>query len=282
MDFWQNIYSHFNPIAFSVFSIDVHWYGILYAFALISAFFIAKFFINYDKLNIKTSILEEYFIWVEIGVILGARLSYIIFYDTNPLRYLLNPLDIFNPYENGVFKGISGFSYHGSVLGFFIASYLFCKYKKQNFFFWMDLSALSVPLAYFFGRIGNFLNKELIGRETNEPWGIYIDGVLRHPSQIYEAFLEGIVVFIIVFALRKKDFFQGKLMFVYGVSYGLLRYIAELYREPDEQLGFIFLNVTMGQILSSLMIIIGLYFILQRKVSFKYLKPSTNRKFKKR
>lgn len=255
MEFWQNIYSHFNAVAFSFFGLKVRWYGLCYVFALFFGLFLAKYFIKKDKIPIQKDELDSFFFYVEVGVILGARLGYIIIYDPNPWWYFSPPWQIFNPFDmNGTFIGIAGFSYHGAVIGAILATLLFCKrYKKaytQNLLKFLDLTALSVPLAYTIGRIGNFLNQELFGRPTDVAWGIYVNGVLRHPSQLYEAFLEGIVVFLILNFIRKRKKFTGELALAYAFSYSLMRFVAEFWREPDSHLGFIFLNLSMGQILS--------------------------------
>ncbi|MEZ4693528.1 MAG: prolipoprotein diacylglyceryl transferase [Aliarcobacter sp.] len=261
MEFWQNIYSHFNPVAFNLGDIAVHWYGIMYALALLSAIFIAKWFIKKDKLPISNDLFDSYIWWAEIGVILGARIGYIIFYDTNPIYYLTHPWQIFNPYINGVYVGISGMSYHGAFFGFIIASYLFCRKNKISFWFITDIAVLGVSAAYVFGRIGNFFNQELIGRTTDVPWAIYVDGILRHPSQIYEAILEGLIVFAILVYLRKRKTFDGQLALMYGILYSIARIIAEFFREPDYQLGFLYSNwLTMG-ILQSL-IILGICIVI--------------------
>lgn len=254
MNMWNSLYSHFDPVAFSVFGILVHWYGIMYVLALLLALVVAKWLVKKDSYPITNALLDSYFIWVEIGVILGARLGYIIFYDPYTSYYLTNPWQIFNPFDtNGEFVGISGMSYHGAVIGFLIASVLFAKVKKVNFWLFMDLAGLSIPLGYVFGRIGNFLNQELIGRETTSSFGILVDGVLRHPSQLYEAFLEGIVVFVILYFYRKKARFVGEIGILYGILYSLMRFLAEFFREPDSQLGFIAFGwLTQGQLLSLL------------------------------
>ncbi|MBL3519933.1 prolipoprotein diacylglyceryl transferase [Aliarcobacter lanthieri] len=256
MEFWQNIYSHFNPVAFNIGEIAVHWYGIMYALALLSAIFIAKWFIKYDNINISQDIFDSYIWWAEIGVILGARLGYVLFYDTQTMYYLSHPWQIFNPYVNGSYVGISGMSYHGAFLGFIIASYLFSIRKKVSFWFITDISVLGISAAYIFGRIGNFFNQELVGRITDVPWGIYVEGVLRHPSQIYEAILEGLIVFLILVYFRKRKSFDGQLALMYGILYAIARIIAEFFREPDSQLGFLAGNwLTMG-ILQSLIILV--------------------------
>ena len=164
MEFWQNIYSHFNPVAFNLDPIAVHWYGLMYALALLSAIFVAKWFIKHDKLPISNDLFDSYIWWAEIGVILGARLGYVLFYDTNTMYYLTHPWQMFNPYIDGVYAGISGMSYHGAFLGFIIASYLFCRKNKVSFWFITDIAVLGISAAYVFGRIGNFFNQELVGQ----------------------------------------------------------------------------------------------------------------------
>ena len=270
MEFWQNIYSHFNPVAFSIGDIAVHWYGIMYALALLSAIFIAKWFIKYDNININQDIFDSYIWWAEIGVILGARLGYILFYDSNTTYYLTNPWQFFNPYVNGTYVGIAGMSYHGAFIGFIIASILFCKRKNINFWFITDIAVLGVSAAYVFGRIGNFFNQELVGRVTDVSWGIYVDGILRHPSQLYEAFLEGIVVFLILVYFRNRKKFDGQLAIMYGIFYTIARIIAEFYRQPDPQIGFIAGNwLTMGILQSGaiLLICLTIFAIKSKKIT---------------
>ena len=266
MEFWQNIYSNFNPVAFNLGPIAVHWYGIMYALALISAIFVAKWFIKHDKLPISNDLFDSYVWWAEIGVILGARLGYILFYDSNTSYYLTHPWQIFNPYVNGVYTGISGMSYHGAFIGFIIASYFFCRKNKISFWFITDLAVLGISAAYVFGRIGNFFNQELVGRVTDVPWAIYVDKTLRHPSQIYEAILEGLVVFVILVYLRKRKTFDGQLALAYGVLYSFMRIVAEFFRQPDSQLGFIYSNwLTMGILQSSVVLIVCVIIYLKMK-----------------
>jgi len=268
MEYWQNIYSNFDPIAFNLGPIAVHWYGIMYALALISAIIIAKWFIKRDKLPIEEKLFDSYILWAEIGVILGARLGYVLFYDSHTMYYLTHPWQIFNPFINGVYAGISGMSYHGALIGFVIASYIFCKRNKVSFWFLADISVLGISAAYVFGRIGNFFNQELIGRATDVPWGIYVGNTLRHPSQLYEAFLEGIVVFAILVYFRKRKTFDGQLALMYGFLYSIMRIIAEIYRQPDIQLGFIYSNwLTMGMLISGVIAVVCLvlYIMINRK-----------------
>lgn len=256
MEYWNHIYTHFNPVAFSLFGLPVHWYGMMYVLALIAALYGAKWYVRHDRIDIEINTLEAYFIWVEIGVILGARLGYILFYDPDTFYYLIHPWQIFNPFKEGEFVGIRGMSYHGAVIGFFIASYLFSRRRKMNFGRLMDIVAVAVPMGYIFGRIGNFLNQELVGRVTEMPWGIYVGGTLRHPSQLYEALLEGVVVFAVVWGYRNYKRFEGELILLYGFAYGAMRFTAEFWRAPDPQLGFVCCNwMTMGQMLSVVMML---------------------------
>jgi len=272
MNAWNNIYQTFNPIAFHIFSIPVHRYGIMYGLALLSALTAGKYFMKKDKLDFSSEQMDNYFIYVEIGVILGARLGYILFYDTQTAFYLSHPWEIFNPFRDGEFVGIRGMSYHGAVIGFLIGSYIYSLRHKVEFGRIMDLIALSIPLAFVFGRIGNFLNQELVGRVTDVPWGILVDGTLRHPSQLYEAALEGIGVFIVVYLYKNYKKFSGELALVYAFSYGVFRAIAEIWRAPDVQIGYVCCNViTQGQVMSLGMSLVALlawiYFYMSSKKS---------------
>jgi phosphatidylglycerol:prolipoprotein diacylglycerol transferase len=263
MEYWNHIYEHFNPVAFTLL-VPVHWYGLMYVMALLTSLYMAKKIVEKDQLGITKEDLDDFFIYVEVGVILGARLGYILFYDPNTLYYITHPWQIFNPFQNGEFIGIRGMSYHGALLGFLLGAYIFSKRTGNSFGKYMDLVAVAVPLGYVFGRIGNFLNQELVGRATDVPWGIYVGGVLRHPSQLYEAFLEGIVLFVIVYMYRKHKRFDGELLLLYGFAYGILRATAEIFRAPDTQIGYICCDaITLGQTLSlsmtALAVVIWLY-----------------------
>ncbi|PAF54158.1 prolipoprotein diacylglyceryl transferase [Helicobacter sp. 13S00482-2] len=271
---WNNIYSIFNPVAFKIFGLEIHWYGIAYVLSLLVSLYIAKTFIKKDpkRFPISNKNLESFFIWVEIGVILGARVGYIFIYEPNSMYYFLHPWQIFNPFDTqGNFVGIRGMSYHGALVGFLIASIAFAYRKKQNFLLYMDLVAISIPLGYVFGRIGNFLNQELYGRVIpsgsiwGEKIGILVDGELRYPSQLIEAFLEGLIVFVSVLIAKKLLKTQGLLIVVYAITYGIMRFIAEFYREPDPQMGYYFGDLSMGQILSIVMIFLSLGILIYIK-----------------
>ena len=278
MEYWNHIYDHFNPVIANVGFIAIHWYGVMYVLALLVALWFAKWIIKKDKISISNDIIDSYFIWIEVGIILGARIWYILFYDPNTLYYLTQPWQIFNPFLNEEFVGIRGMSYHGAVVGASIASFLFARRHPNEIFKILDVVALAVPVGFVFGRIGNFLNQELVGRVTDVPWGIYVNGLLRHPSQLYEGVLEGILVALLIYFYRHKKSFVGALVGIYGVLYGTARFIAEFWREPDIQLGYLYGNwLTMGQIQSFIMILcsIVIYFIfsyLSHRVQYKHVK----------
>lgn len=267
MNNWQNIYASFDPVAFMIGSVSVHWYGIMYALAFLVALVFANWLIKHDKIQIDKELFNDYVFWAEIGVILGARLGYILFYDTHTSYYLTHPWQIFNPFVDGVYVGISGMSYHGAVIGFIVASLLFCRKYKISFWQIGDIAAIAIPLGYIFGRIGNFLNQELFGRATDVSWGIYVGGVLRHPSQLYEAILEGLVVFLILYFYRNYKRFSGELIILYGVLYSLARIISEYFRAPDIQIGYL-----LGQWLTLGMLISFVFFICSFLLWFYMLK----------
>jgi phosphatidylglycerol:prolipoprotein diacylglycerol transferase len=267
MEGWTKVYEHFDPIAFDLLGIGVHWYGIMYVTALLVAIWMAKFIVKRDKLPISDEELDSYILWAEIGVILGARIGYILFYSTDRIYYLTQPWQMFNPYVDGQFVGISGMSYHGAIIGFMIATFIFARRYRMKVWTLLDIIAIAAPLGFIFGRIGNFLNQELIGRATDVAWAIEVHGVLRHPSQLYEAVLEGIVIFVIIYAYRNLKQFDGELIALYGILYSLARFVAEFFREPDPQLGFICCGwMSMGQAMSIAMGVaaIGVYIWLIR------------------
>lgn len=275
---WQHIYEHMTPVAFEIFSVPVHWYGMMYVLALLSALSVGKYFLEKDDFTLTSDQISDYFIWIEIGIILGARLGYILVYDPHTEYYLTHPWQIFNPFDvEGNFTGIRGMSYYGAVIGWFLGSYFYYLKTKAPFGQLMDIVALAVPLGYMFGRIGNFLNQELFGRATDVPWGIYVDGVMRHPSQLYEGFLEGFVTFVIIFLYRKHKNFSGELILLYGFLYGSFRFLVEFVRNPDPQLGYIAWGwLTMGQIQSSFMIaiavVVWIYYYKKLAQKVKYAK----------
>jgi len=241
----------------------------LVAFAL--TYLLVRYRVKDEGYPYTEETIQDLIVWSIVGLILGARLGYVLFYQFN--YYLSHPLEILLPFEfsNGIrFVGISGMSYHGGALGVVVAGLLYCRRRGLSFWNLADLLAPAIPLGYTFGRIGNFINGELYGRVTQVPWGMYfpLDPTrsLRHPSQLYEAFFEGLALFALLWFLRKRRSFDGYLLSLYIMGYGLVRFVIEFFREPDSHLGFIAFSLSMGQLLCLAMILAGgmLYFLRAR------------------
>jgi len=204
-----------------------------------------------------------------LGLIIGARLGYVVFYNFS--YYLGHPLEIFFPFEfsNGLrFVGIAGMSYHGGLIGVVIGALLYCRKNRISFWEAADLFIPAIPLGYTFGRLGNFINGELYGRVTTHSIGMVFPHApgnsLRHPTQLYEAFFEGIFLFCILWLTRKKLKPAGASIAVYLMGYGIVRFFIEFFREPDEHIGFVAMSLTMGQLLCLSMIACGLALLLLR------------------
>jgi len=265
---WSHIPEHINPVAFHIGPLEIRWYGIMYVVAFFIVFLLAFYRVKTEKFSFSKKTMADFVFWVIFGVLIGGRLGYILFYDFN--YFLTHPLKIISPFEllNGkfYFTGIYGMSYHGGLLGVVFAAFLFCRKNKINFWLFSDLFIPAIPLGYTFGRLGNFINGELYGRVTNVSWGMYfpldLTHQLRHPSQLYEAFFEGIFLFIVLWSLRKVKYSNGFIFSLYLIGYGVLRFFIEFFREPDAQLGFILGPFTMGQVLCSGMVLAGLFIFL--------------------
>ncbi len=245
---------NFNPVAFEFFNIKVYWYSLSYLFGFIFSYFYAKFLISQRFVIINFKDFEDYLGWAVIAVIIGGRLGYVFFYNLE--FYLLNPLEILKIWQGGM-------SFHGGLCGLILSIFLFSKFRKINFLELSNLVSACAPFGIFLGRLANFINGELIGRPTNSTWGVLFNqnDILRHPSQIYEAFLEGFVIFFVILVIIKKNHHKSINIFaIFFIMYGFFRFILEFFREPDSQLGLILLNLSMGQLLSIPMIIIGVVF----------------------
>ena len=199
--FWQHIPEHINPTLVQIGSFQLRWYSLMYIAAFLTSYLLVIYRTRHeDRFDYKPETIQDLFIWLITGLILGARLGYVLFY--NLAYYAHHPLEIILPFEfsNGIrFVGISGMSYHGGAIGVLLAGILFCRKYHLSIWNLADLLCPVIPLGYTFGRIGNFINGELYGRITNLPWGMYfpldVQHRLRHPSQLYEAFFEGIFLF---------------------------------------------------------------------------------------
>lgn len=281
----------------------LRWYGLMYVFAFATAYFILTREAKEGALDTDTYKVnsDDMFSFLATGIIfllIGARVGSTLIYDTTGL-YWHKPWLIFWPFDSNMhFTGFAGMSYHGGFIGGFLGMVIWCKIKKQPVFKWIDAMAVAIPLGYTFGRLGNFLNGELYGRITTMPWGMTFPAaerfsaslpwvqeyakkigmdistmttvnLPRHPSQLYESFFEGIVLFLILWFSRKHKKFDGMLTCIYTGGYGIIRFVIEYFREPDADLGFrigkdtsaniyertSLLNFSTGQILCFIMIV---------------------------
>jgi len=267
---WQHLPSHISPTLFSIGSFQLRYYSLMYlvAFAIVYLLFVYR--IKRKEISLTAEIFQDYLIWAMIGLIVGARFGYALFYNFS--YYMSHPLEIILPFDfsNGVrFVGLSGMSYHGGLIGVALITIYFCRKHKINLWQFGDWLCAAVPLGYMFGRFGNFINGELWGRVTTVPWGMYFpldaSQSLRHPSQLYEALFEGLFLFIVLWMIRKRTPFTGFIVGLYIFGYGLVRFIIEFFREPDVQLGFVLGFNTMGQVLCTLMMLAGIAVILWRR-----------------
>jgi phosphatidylglycerol:prolipoprotein diacylglycerol transferase len=252
---------HINPALIKIGPFHVGWYGLMYVFGFIASYLLVRYQMKKKAFGISRQELDNLYLYLMLGLIIGARLGYVLFYDL-PL-YLKDPLEIVAIWHGGM-------SFHGGLLGVLIVGIIFSWRYKKSFWKIADLFIVTAPIGLGLGRIGNFINGELYGRVTGVPWGmIFPQGGLlpRHPSQLYESALEGGCLFVILWLLKDKKFPSGGLLAIFLFVYGIFRFSVEFFREPDPQLGFILGPFTMGQLLSSLMIISGvvLFFLMRRK-----------------
>ena len=238
--------NNFDPVALEIFSLEIRWYSLAYIFGILIGWLYCKKVLIKDHNILK--LFDDLISYLIIGIILGGRLGYVIFY--NPEYYLNNLIEIPMIWQGGM-------SFHGGLLGV-IASIIIYS-KKQN-----------VNKFIFLGRISNFINSELYGRETDVFWSVIfikVDNIARHPSQIYEAVFEGLILFLIMFLLIKKNYLlkPGLISALFLIFYSLFRFLIEFYRMPDEQLGFVLINLTMGQIISLIFLCFGFYIFFIKK-----------------
>jgi len=253
-----------NPVLINFGFFEVRWYSLAYIFGILIGWWIAKKIVNFKIQNkyiqFKSNIVDDLISYIIISIIIGGRFGYIIFYNLS--YYLNNPLDMFKIWQGGM-------SFHGALIGVIFGTYLFSNKLKINSFFFLDIISSVAPVGIFFGRIANFINGELYGKPTSLFWSVIfprVDNVPRHPSQLYEAALEGVVLFVILISLiYKKTTNTGMVSALFMIFYGLFRIISEYFREPDIQIGYLFNSVSMGSILSFFMILIGLFILKKVK-----------------
>lgn len=270
LKFWNHIPEHINPNLVQIGQFQVRYYGLMYVVAFSIVYLLTLYRIKNEPFKYTKDTIQNYFIWAILGVMIGGRIGYVLFYNLK--YYTAHPLEIILPFsfsDGFQYTGIGGMSYHGGLIGVLLATFIFCYKNKINFWHFVDLLIPAIPLGYTFGRIGNFINGELYGRVTTMPWGMYfpLDEMrqLRHPSQLYEAFFEGIFLFFILWAIRKKSMFNGFFLAVYLIGYGLVRFFIEFVRKPDPQLGFLLGPFTMGQLLCFFMVSGGTAILLMKK-----------------
>ena len=238
--------NNFDPVAFQIFSFEIRWYSLAYIIGITLGWLYCKKRLIKDSYILE--IFDDFISYLIIGVILGGRIGYVLFYNIK--YYLENPIEILMIWNGGM-------SFHGGLIGVLIASKLFSNKHKVNQFIFLDLVSLSAPIGIFFGRIANFINSELYGRASELPWSvkfILIDNIKRHPSQLYEAFFEGIILFLILQYFFKKNYLEkpGLISGLFLIFYSLFRFFTEFFRSPDPQIGYLILNLTLGQVISIL------------------------------
>jgi len=242
----------FDPIAFQIGPLAVHWYGLMYLLGFALAWWLGRWRIRHGLSNLTQRQLEDLIFYCVLGIVLGGRLGYAMFYQTG--YYLSNPLSLLYLWQGGM-------SFHGGLLGVLAALWLFARRQDKTFLEIGDTVAPLVPLGLAAGRLGNFINGELWGRATSLPWGMVFpqSGSLlaRHPSQLYQMALEGVLLFVLLWVFARKPRPVGQISGLFLMGYGCLRFLVEYTREPDAFLGLLAAGLSMGQWLSLPMLVVG-------------------------
>ncbi|MGB6154272.1 prolipoprotein diacylglyceryl transferase [Castellaniella sp.] len=251
-------FPHINPIALQLGPVAIHWYGLMYLAGFALAWLLGRWRIQHHPGELNLRDLEDIIFYGVLGVVLGGRLGYVVFYKFD--EYLAHPLSIFYVWQGGM-------SFHGGLLGVIVAMLIFARKRGQPLLAIGDFIAPLIPLGLAAGRLGNFINGELWGRPTDLPWGMVFpgsgDGIARHPSQLYEMGLEGFALFALVWWFARKPRPMGQISAVFLMGYGTFRFLVEFTREPDAFLGLLMGGLSMGQILSVPMVLIGLWLFLR-------------------
>jgi len=245
-----------DPILIELGPIRVSWYGLMYVFGFLASYLLVRYQMRRRDFGLTKIEVENLYFYLILGLIIGARLGYVLFYDLK--MYLSEPLEIFAIWHGGM-------SFHGGLMGVLIVGILFSWRNKKSFWKIADLFIVTAPIGLGLGRIGNFINGELYGRATQVSWGmVFPKGgpFPRHPSQLYESALEGGILFLILWFVKDRKLPTGSLLALFLSLYGAFRFSVEFFREPDLQLGFIIGHFTMGQVLSSFMIVVGFILFL--------------------
>ncbi len=253
-----------NPIIFDFGILSLRWYSLAYLIGIIFGWWYGRKVISNinqrHNLSLKLAFFDDYITYIILAIIIGGRLGYVIFYNLN--YFLTNPIEIFVIWQGGM-------SFHGGLIGIIIATFIFCKKKDFDKLILLDVVSCVAPVGIFFGRIANFVNGELYGKPTDLPWSVtfpLVDTQGRHPSQIYEAILEGFILFLILnYVIKKLPYIKGRCAALFLIFYSIFRMLAEVFREPDIQIGYIFNFISMGSLLSVLMFSIGITMYLRIK-----------------
>ena len=251
--------NNFDPVAFQIFSFEIRWYSLAYIFGIIFGWLYCKKNLIKDKKLLN--LFDDLITYLIIGIILGGRIGYVIFYNLE--YYLDNFFEILMIWNGGM-------SFHGGLIGVILATVIFSKNHKINSYIFLDLIALVAPIGLFLGRIANFINSELYGRETDIFWSVkfvIIDNISRHPSQIYEAIFEGLILFFLLNHFSKKDGFNnpGLISSMFLIFYSFFRFILEFFRMPDSQIGYLAYQLTLGQFISIVFFFLGIFLYLKNK-----------------
>ena len=248
-------YPRLDPVLFSLGPVQIRWYGLMYVLGIASGYLLIPRQKRARDIGLVGPVAQDLVFYLAVGLILGARLGYLLFYQYHDYAYYLHhPLEIIATWHGGM-------SFHGGLIGATAAGLIFSRKRKMPFWAMADCAIVPVPVALAFGRIGNFINGELYGRVADVPWAMVFPGggpEPRHPSQLYEAGLEGIVLFILLWTLRQRPFRDGMMVAFFVSFYGIFRFIIEFFREPDAQLGYVLGPLTMGQLLCMSMVLAGL------------------------
>ncbi|MFA6224001.1 MAG: prolipoprotein diacylglyceryl transferase [Desulfomonilaceae bacterium] len=262
----------FDPVIFRLGPLEFRWYGLMYLIGFGIAYFVIKKELTRKNGPIPPEAAGDFLFYLILGLLVGARVGYVIFYNL-PV-YIHQPWEIFAIWHGGM-------SFHGGLIGMVVFGLIFSIKNNAPFFELADIGALAAPMGLMLGRLGNFINGELYGRPTDLPWGMVFPGggdVHRHPSQLYEALLEGPILFAILWVLRTRLRQSGTLLAVFLMAYGVFRFVAEFFREPDPQLGFIIEGLTMGQLLCLAMMASGIcLFVYLRFVAKQDGEPQKDR-----
>jgi phosphatidylglycerol:prolipoprotein diacylglycerol transferase len=265
LGWWQNIPQHLDPIVFTAGSFSLRFYAVFFLLGFVAAYGLALARMKRGESPFPGKDVGDVSLWLFLGAILGARLGYGVLYDPSLLAH---PLSLVSPFDAaGTWTGISGMSYFGGATLVIVVAWFLARKRNIGFFTVTDFLVPLVPLAIFFGRLGNFFNLELVGKVTTVPWGMRFPsdavGILRHPSTLYEAVFEGLLLLVLFWSLRKKRLFPGALSSLYLIAYGTVRFFMEYFRESE---GFTLWGlerlVTPGQFFSSISIVIGMLLFL--------------------